>query len=152
MSATAKPAKAGAGGIWMLGLATGIALALAPGAAALALVLLMPGVAAFLLDGGKGKPAARPVLLCGLATIVFPGVDWWQAGPDLGNALAIATRPDRLGLAWSLQGLAWLAIEVLPTLIRLVLDGTADARIVALRRARTHLEEEWNIPPSGRAE
>ncbi|MCX7384978.1 MAG: hypothetical protein NT133_26965 [Alphaproteobacteria bacterium] len=111
-------------------------------------VLLLPTIGLFMLDHTQGKPAARPMLLCGIATIVAPTLAWWSAGPDLATALAIAGQPERLAFSWSMQGLAWLGIEALPAMVRLVLDGTAATRVASLRRARAELEKEWTVPPS----
>lgn len=133
---------------WGLGLGTGLLLAMCPGGVVLGGLLLLPGGLACLIDPTPGKSAGRPVLLCGAATAIAPAAAWWMAGPDIANALAIATSPDRLALAWCVQSLAWLGVEALPALIRTALNAAASTRMATLRRTRAGLEAEWSIPPS----
>jgi hypothetical protein len=144
-------ARRGASGVWLLGLACGAGLAMAPHFLVLAGVLLAPGLFAFAADPLPGRPAARPVLLLGLAMAIRPALALWTAGTQVGTALAIAAEPRTLALAWSAQGAAWLLAEAAPALVGLLLEASARARIAVLRRARAGLEEEWGIPPLGDA-
>lgn len=142
----AKPAAGRAGGSgWMLGLICGIALAAMPGYAALGAILVAPGILACAFDAAPGKPSARAVLLLGVATAISPGFALWSGGVSVTAAVALATQPPTIGLSWSAQGAGWLAVELAPALIRAVLEATAKARALALRRMRERIETEWSI-------
>ncbi len=144
MSAAAAP-RAG-GRIWLLGLACGIGAALAPATLALAGILLAPAMLAWLADPRPGKTGARPVILAGAAGAATPLLSLWSQGHHLAMAMALAADTRTLALAWSVQGGAWLAVEALPHLIRLLLDGAAGTEAMALRRSRATLEAAWGIP------
>ncbi len=131
---------------WVLGLGTGVCLALMPGAVVLGAILLAPAVVAMMIDESAGKSASKPILLCGIATAVAPGYLLWTIGPEIVSAVSIATNPRQLALSWSLQGVAWLSAEVLPAIIRASLNAASSARIAVLRRARARIETEWSIP------
>ena len=131
----------------ILGLVCGIALAAMPGFAALGAILMAPGIFACMFDAAPGKPSARAVLLLGVATAIAPGFALWSDGVSVPSAIALATQPPTIGLSWSAQGAGWLAMELAPALVRAVLEATARARALALRRMRGRIEAEWSIAP-----
>lgn len=139
----------GAAGIWLVGLICGAVIALATPYAVLAGVLLAPGLLLVLLDSQPGRPVAVPVLMIGAATIVRPVMALWAAGGQMDPALALAGDPRGVATSWAFQGLGWLVIELGPPLIRLALEGTAQARALRLRHVRAQIEAEWGIPPAG---
>ena len=139
--------RSGGGRIWVLGLVCGLGAALAPGLLALVGLLLAPGLLAFVTDPTPGRASARPVLLLGAAAAIGPLLALNASGGGVAAALAIGGEPRSLALAWSAQGAGWLAVEAAPWLIRLVLDSTARAQALALRRTRRTIEAEWGIPP-----
>ncbi len=135
------------GRIWMVGLACGVGAAVAPGVLAMVAILLGPAGLAFFTDPSPGRAKARPVLLLGAAMAISPMMGLSGAGFGVGSAIALACEPRVLALAWSAQGAAWMAVELAPWVIRLMLDGTARAQAMALRRARRGIEAEWGVPP-----
>jgi hypothetical protein len=145
---TSKPRHRAAGGIWLLGMACGVATAFAPAYAVMATILLAPALLAAAADATPGRASARPVLVLGAASAIAPLGHLWSSGPFVANAFALARDPHTLALAWSTQGATWLAAEAVPAVLRLLLDGRARSRAAALRRARRALEEEWAIPPA----
>jgi hypothetical protein len=144
----AKP-RSGLSGMWILGLACGLLATLATPTAILAGLLLAPGALAWLFDREPGRPAARPVLLCGMAAAIHPLVSLWTLGQTVPNALALAGDLSSLALAWAAQASGWLASEVVPLAATLLAEAGARARARRLRNERTALEEEWGLPPAG---
>ena len=134
-------------GLWLAGLVCGLGAALAPGHLAMGAILLAPGVLAWAASDNAGRAASRPVLLIGAAMAILP-LTTLGAHTGVTAAVGLACAPRTLALAWSVQGAAWLAAEMLPWLIRLLLDGAAKAQTKALRRARRELEGEWALPPA----
>jgi hypothetical protein len=133
--------------VWLLGLLCGVGAAVAPGFLAMAAILLGPAALAFFTDPSPGRARARPVLLLGGAMAIGPMIGLAGSGGGVGSAIALACEPRVLALAWSAQGAAWMAVELAPWVIRMLLEGTAHAQAMALRRARRGIEAEWGIPP-----
>lgn len=134
--------------MWIQGLACGAALALATSATVLALLLLAPAFAALLLEAEPGRPCGRTTLLAGTAAAINPVFSLWSSGAALGGALAAASDPQVLLGCWLAQAGAWLATQITPLVIRLVLDTNAAARAARLRRLRADYEKNWGIPPA----
>jgi hypothetical protein len=134
--------------VWLQGLACGGAVVLAAPSAALSAILLAPGVLAASLEGGAGQPSARAALLCGAAAAAGPVVGVWQAGQDVGGAIAIASDPAVVATCWAAQAAGWLLAQLAPVVIQLGIDAHAATRAALLRAERARYEAEWGIPPS----
>ena len=134
--------------MWIQGLACGAALTMAAPATVLALLLLAPALATLLLEAEPGRPWGRTTLLAGIATAISPVFTLWSSGAPIGGALVAASDPGTLLACWLAQAGAWLATQIVPLVIRLVLDANASARAAQLRRLRASYEKDWGIPPA----
>jgi len=132
---------------WLQGLVCGAVVTLATPTALLGVLLLAPALVAFLLDTAPGRPAARPMLLWGLAASVRPMVALWTGGHTNGHALELAGDVGVLATAWAAQAGGWLTACILPLFINVALDAAAATQAARLRHARFRHEEEWHIPP-----
>lgn len=133
--------------LWIQGLACGAALTLATPATVLALLLLAPSLAALLLDAEPGRPCGRTTLLAGAAAAIAPVFRLWSSGGPVGGALVTASDPQLLLACWLAQAGAWLATQMTPLVIRLVLETNAAAQTARLRRQRASYEKDWGVPP-----
>ncbi|HUZ63318.1 MAG TPA: hypothetical protein VMU82_06365 [Acetobacteraceae bacterium] len=136
--------------IWLQGLLCGAVAAMATPVAVVLGILLAPGLAALALDRAPGKPAARAMLLFGMAATARPLLMLWRMGHSLGVALHLALSFPVLGLAWSAAGGGWLLSELIPLATALVLEAKTAADMRALRAVRARLEEDWGVPPADR--
>ena len=143
------PAGGGRSLIWLSGLACGMFAVLAPGVAVVVASLLVPGLFALKLDKDPGRPVARAVLTCGLAGCVHPVLMLWNMGQSWDTALAIATDPSALGLAWAAAAAGWLLTQVAPLAVRSALEAAALARAVRLRATRDRIAEAWDLGEAG---
>lgn len=137
--------------VWLSGLACGVLAAIAPGVAILVAGLLAPGIVALRLDREPGRPIARTVLTFGLAGCVQPVIALWNTGESFGAAVAIVTDPTTLGIAWAAAAAGWLLTQIVPLIVRAVLEARFLARTVRLRSVRGRLIEAWGLeePPEG---
>jgi hypothetical protein len=133
--------------VWLQGLACGAAVTLATPSSVLAGLLLVPGIGAWLLEREPGRPSARVTLLCGAAAAAGPVVALWQAGQGVAGAVTAASDPAVLGGCWAAQAAGWLMAQLAPVLVRLALEGYAQASMLRLRAERARYEAEWGIPP-----
>ena len=131
--------------MWLFGMGCGALAALATPTALLAFLLLVPALAAWLLDPAGERGAARPMLLCGLAAALSPLLALWTGGGGVAAGWALASDLPTLGLAWAAQGAAWLVAELAPLLVGLVQAARTRARIARLRAERARLQAEWGI-------
>ncbi|MDE2576383.1 MAG: hypothetical protein KGL55_13835 [Rhodospirillales bacterium] len=136
------------GAMLLIGLCCGALVTLATPSAVLLALLLAPGFAALLLDRATGKPAARAVMLLGLASAAHPLRALWRLGPSLSVALGLASDSQVLAQCWMAQAFAWLAVELLPVGIALALNAVAASRMARLAAVRRGCEERWDIPPA----
>ena len=93
----------------MLGLLTGAVATLATPSAVLLAALLAPSIAVCLLDTRPGRPALRPVLLCGLAATIHPVMALWQGGHTMQVCMSLAGNTSVLATAWAAQAGAVVA-------------------------------------------
>jgi hypothetical protein len=133
--------------VWLQGLACGAVVTLAMPCAVLAGLLLAPGIGAMLLEREPGRPASRVALLCGAALAAAPVAALWQAGSGVGAAVTAASDAMVLAGCWAAQGGGWLVAQLLPVLLRLLLDTQARTTIARLRAERERYESEWGIAP-----
>lgn len=133
--------------LWLQGLICGAVVAVAPAVAALSVVLMLPGIIVLVVDGTPGKASARPVLLLGLATALRPLAEMWRNGQGIDRVAALAGDPQTLVVAWAVQGLAWLFVELAPLFIILTLEAAAQGRALRLRASRAGYERDWDVPP-----
>jgi hypothetical protein len=124
-------------------------VALVPAIALLLGVLLAPGLAALMLDRQPGRPIARSVLLCGGAFCIRPVGALWSGGQSVDAALGVLGDLNNIGTAWSAAAAGWFMAELLPLVVRVVLEAADAARAARLRAARAKLMEEWepHAPP-----
>jgi hypothetical protein len=111
-------------------------------------VLLCPLVLALVLDRRPDRPAARPLLLSGLAATMHPLFRLWRDGHTLEIAVALLMDAGLLATAWAAQAAGWLAAELTPLLVALTLEARSQARAARLRADRARYEAEWDIPPA----
>lgn len=133
--------------VWLQGLACGAVVALATPTALLLALMLVPTGMAFLLDPRPERPAARPVLLFGLAATLPSLLVLWRGGHSIDLAFSLCTDVSVLGVAWASQAAGWLLAEIAPLCTRLALDARSAARTAKLRAARARFEADWGIPP-----
>jgi len=132
----------------LLGLVGGALLTLATPTAVLAGVLLLPSLVVTAFDRVEGKPLLRAVLLCGLAGAASPMLTLWTGGHSLEGALNALADTAVPATAWAAQAGGWLLAELMPLVIRFVLEQQSAARAARLRASRARLEAEWGIPPA----
>lgn len=133
---------------WIQGIACGAALTLATPAAVLALLLLVPSLAALSLETDPGRPCGRTTLMAGIAAAINPVFSLWSSASPIGAAMAMASDPQILLTCWLAQAGAWLAQQLAPLIIRLILEANATAHAARLRGQRTELERDWGVPPA----
>jgi hypothetical protein len=147
------PAAAGAarGGshLWLQGLVCGAVLAFATPVAVLVGVMLMPALAASLLDARPGRPVARAVGLAGAAFTVAPLWHLIQGGGGVPAALDVLADPAVLAPAWLAGACGWALCELLPVLLRGVASLNAHARLAALDAEEKALREAWDLESEG---
>jgi hypothetical protein len=131
--------------VWLSGLACGVLAAVTPGTAVVAAALLAPGIVAVKLDQEPGRPIARTILTCGLAGCVHPIIMLWNAGQAFDTAIAIISDPANLGIAWSAAAAGWLMTQIVPLIVRAVLEGGALTRAARLRVSRAKIAEAWGL-------
>lgn len=134
--------------VWLQGLACGAVVAMATPTAVLGGLLMVPGIAALLLERRAGRPAARVALLCGGAAAAAPMITLWQAGLGVTGAVAAASDPAVLASCWAAQAAGWLLAQLAPVALRLAFDARAAAIASRLRSERARQESEWGIPPA----
>lgn len=136
----------GASLLWLQGLLCGALVALAGSVALLLAILLAPAGLAAMFDRQPGKPTARSMLMCALGACVEPVGRLWSSGQSLSQALALATEPRVIGIAWGAAAGGWILSEVAPLAVRLALDVSARSRVARLRARRERLAEAWGFP------
>ena len=146
--AKAASGKQGGGSLmWLQGLACGGLAALVPGIALQVGILLLPAIAALILDREHGKPVARAVLLCTLAASVEPMRALWNSGQGADLGFSLVADLHAITLTWSAAAGGWLLTQVIPVAVGMVLGTTADRRSTELQEARARLMEEWGLAP-----
>jgi len=130
--------------IWLQGLLCGGMAMLAPGVAAALGILLAPAWLGLLLDHRPHRPVARCVILFALAAGSGPLHQLW-AGWLTGGAGVPLPGLGQLGTVWSVAAAGWLLAEMLPVLVRAVLEMNSAARAARLRVARDQLTESWSV-------
>jgi hypothetical protein len=148
-AATANRTQAATGGarslVWLSGLACGILATIAPGLAIVAVTLLGPGLVVVRLDREPGRAVTRTVLTCGLAACVNPAVALWNSGQSVGAAIAIASDPLVLAVAWGAAAAGWLMTQLMPLLVRMVLEAASLAHATRIRALRGRLVGDWGL-------
>jgi len=146
----AKPATARGGALpWLQGLACGAVAVALPALAAVLAVLLAPALIALLLDRQPGRPVARCLVMAGLAAGIPALRRAWEAGLGADAAEALLADPMTLGTVWSAAAAGWLAAELAPLAVRVVLEGWARVRIARLRAEAAKLAETWDDEDRG---
>jgi hypothetical protein len=143
MSKSATQRQGGGSLIWLQGLACGAMVALVPAIALLLGVLLAPGLAALVLDHQPGRPIARSILLCGAAASVGSVRELWNIGQSVDASLAILGDISGIGTAWSAAAAGWLMVELIPIIVRAIMEAASLTRTARLRSDRAKLAEEW---------
>ncbi|MGE0224211.1 MAG: hypothetical protein AB7S57_13175 [Acetobacteraceae bacterium] len=129
----------------MQGLACGALAALAPATALQLAILLLPSIVVAMLESAPGKPVARAVLLCALATCVEPVRELWNYGQGLGDAWASIANIHALALAWAASAGGWLMTQLIPLGVGFALETTASARMARLEEQRQAVIREWGL-------
>jgi hypothetical protein len=130
----------------LLGIGCGLLLVMAAPVATLAAVLLLPSGIAWLSNRSASNALTRSVLVAGLAMSVGPVARLWAVGAEWTVSAEILADGRTLASAWAAQGGAWLAGELVPLMVRLVLDVLAATRAARLRTVRKRLEADWGLP------
>jgi hypothetical protein len=131
--------------IWLSGLACGVLAAIVPGLAIVGLMLMGPGLVILRLDREPGRAVTRAVLTCGLAASVHPAMMLWNSGQSVGAAVAIISDPIVLSVAWGATAAGWLLAQIMPLLVRVVLEAASLAHATRLRTLRGRLVEDWGL-------
>ena len=109
--------------VWIQGAVAGGVVAVAPGTALLAAVLLCPAIVYYLAEPARLRPVARAMLLCGGAATFLPIRTLWDAGNTLAAALDILGDIRCPLLAWVACGGGWLLAETVNVTARLMLEA-----------------------------
>ena len=131
--------------VWLSGLLCGAVAAVAPGASLLAGALLAPAIIALKMDHEPGRPIARTVLTFGLAGCVHPLTMLWNAGQSLGTAATIIADPLTIATAWGAAAAGWLLAQIMPLILRVVLEASTRTRASSLRATRSRLMQDWGL-------
>ena len=131
--------------LWLQGLVCGAVLAFATPVAVLVGVMLMPALAATLIETRPGRPVTRAVALAGAAFTVAPVWHLIQAGGGVPAALDVLADPAVTGPAWLAGACGWALCEVLPVLLRGVAAMNAQARVAALDAEEKALRGAWDL-------
>lgn len=126
-----------------LGLGAGVLLSYALPTGLLLGLGLMPGLLAWLLDGGTGRKRGRSVLCCNLAGLAPALAELWRGGQGLSASLAMLADWRTLALAWAGAAVGVLLVLLLPLVADLAVDAEVAARRTALEKRRRELREEW---------
>ncbi len=133
----------GRGLVWGQGLACGACVAVAPIPCTMIAVLLAPAIFVLLKDRLPGRPVGRAMLLCGSAACVSPIVTLWQMGGEAGFALL--SDPGVFGPAWAACAGGWLLTQLLPVLMRGIMESASLSRAARLRAERERLLRAWDF-------
>jgi hypothetical protein len=134
--------------VWLQGLLCGALATLATPTALLLAVLLGPATIALFLDGEPCKPTGRTVALFSMAASVGPLKTLWTTGHSMAVAADLATRLDVVGTVWTATAAGWLLAQILPIVVRAVLEALSIARSVRLRAERARLLSDWGLDTS----
>jgi hypothetical protein len=105
--------------------------------------LLAPAIVMLLRDRSPGRPVGRSMLLCGSAACVSPIVTLWQVGGDAG--VALLSDPAVCAPAWAACAGGWLLTQLLPILLRGIMESASLARAARLRAERERLLKAWDF-------
>eukprot|EP01037_Dinobryon_pediforme_P001817 gene1817-1847_t len=128
---------------WSQRLVAGIAVIAAPPFAALAALLLLPAAMAWIADQSPGRPAARAVMMFGLAASCHPFELLWRSGIRMDVTLTLVSELRVLSLAWAAQAGGWLLSQILPILLRAWREGQTRMHLAQLERRKKTLSDEW---------
>lgn len=124
-----------------LGIAIGIAIA--PPTAALAAILLLPTMMAWVADANPGRPTVRAVVLFGLAASCGPFDVLWRSGNRIDTTIMLISDLRVIALAWSAQAGAWLMTQLLPLVIAMWLEAETRLALARLQTRHQALKHEW---------
>ncbi len=108
-------------------------------------VLLGPGLLAIVFDHEPGRPRARSIILCSMATAVEPMRTLWTTGHSMATATALLGDLQVVGTAWAAAAAGWLLAEIAPMAVRVALEALSLARVTRLRGERARLVQAWGL-------
>jgi hypothetical protein len=129
--------------LWLQGLVCGAALSFATAPAMLLVVLLLPGLVAYVVERTPGKPISESMLLLGLATTFTPLRVLWEGGHTMEACIPLISDPARLGLSWMAAASGWLMYEAAQMIARQLGEHGARRKMNQLRKERAELVTEW---------
>jgi hypothetical protein len=83
-----------------------------------------------------------------MAASVGPLKTLWTTGHSMAVAADLATRLDVVGTVWTATAAGWLLAQILPIVVRAVLEALSIARSVRLRAERARLLSDWGLDTS----
>ena len=131
--------------VWLQGLLCGALATLATPTALLLGVLLGPALLAVFLDTEQSKPIGRSVVLFSMAASVEPLKTLWVSGHTMQVAATLVGDLQVVGYAWIAAAAGWLLAQILPIVVRTILDTLGLARSAQLRAERAKLVSEWGL-------
>jgi hypothetical protein len=132
---------------WMQGLGIVIVVIAVPPSAALAALLLLPVGMTWIADQAPARPAARAVLLFGLAASCHPFDLLWRSGDRMDVTFTLVTDLRVISIAWAAQAGGWLLSQILPLLLGAWHESQTRLRLAHLERRKKLLSEEWGPDP-----
>jgi len=146
MSATTKLGR-GFGGliVLLLALTGGGLIALSPDIALPLAVLLLPGLLALILDRTPGWGVARGILLFQGAACVHPVMDAWYRCDGIDGCMSYLAEWPAVFRVWLAAAGAWVVIQILPLVIKLLDDYRLRHRRSALAARRQAIAAEWGF-------
>ena len=131
--------------LWLQGVVAGIVVAVFPGTALLASVLLCPAFLVYAVETAAGHPLARTMIMCGSTAALWPLRTLLGNGNTLAAALDLLADPEWTLLSWACCGSGWLLYEVAQALVRIASTVQSNRQVEALRREQADLNEEWTF-------
>ncbi len=130
----------------LIGVSLGIGAAYSVGLVVVAIILLLPGLLAMMLDTSENRLLGRSILFPCVAASLSPLYTVIRLGGGSTGALTVLSDPAVLGLAWAAAGFGWLMVEATTGMARVMLEANVRQRRGQLEAQREKLKAEWGEP------
>ncbi len=127
----------------LVGAALGIGAAYSVGLVVVAIVLMLPGVMAMMLDNTENRLLGRSVLFPCMAASLGPLYNVVRMGGGSVSALIVLGDPGTIALSWGAAGFGWLLVEAVTGLARVILEINVRQRRKLLEEQRDKILMEW---------
>lgn len=131
--------------VLLLALSGGLLIALSSDIALPGAILLLPGLAALVLDRSPGCGVARATLLFQVAACIHPMANAWYRCDGVDACMADLTAWPAILPVWLAAATAWLLTQLLPLVLKALDDYRLRRRLQALAERRRLLVEEWGL-------